>query len=336
MVLPPELEAMVALLKKLGYKIKENGGIKVKNKQIQVLVDGPRPEALKLLEKKLKDTGLKAKYFDGQTQGVTGGGYIKAGGVIISAKPANKQGNASAGVENEMIIINYIQKVIKKSGSIDIEFKSQNQNGKTFVVKNCIKAEHAGKDTKDRKKADIVLTKKDKGGREIKIPISLKKDNAEYWESVDTYYKKKGLAMILCAAKRGSKLLTKVDEGKYEVKPIAKRGTEQEKKDVVFGSDILPDGCVIKKTFDKSSFILDESEEKLTINCTYIITKPTEVIGPMDVYFLIVNNKSRNTFATLPNGKPGFPGLRPVAVYGSRISNKVILLTEDEVKKFMP
>ena len=48
-------------------------------------------------------------------------------GFSILAKPASKQGSASAGVENELIVVNTINN-IAKTGPINVVFKGKNKN----------------------------------------------------------------------------------------------------------------------------------------------------------------------------------------------------------------
>jgi hypothetical protein len=106
-------------------------------------------------------------------------GAIEYNGILFLLKPSNLQGRASAGTENEDILFNEINNYIDE-GTKNIVFKSPN---KTLKINNVKEVVGVGYDVSGGKKADIII-KANKN-----YPISVKKDNASFWESADTRYK---------------------------------------------------------------------------------------------------------------------------------------------------
>ena len=93
----------------------------------------------------------------------------------IVVKDVGIQGDKSAGVANEAELASMLQSMVEKYTSIDVTFRDP--RGKTLVIKGVTEVELSGKDVKNRKKADVVLKSKTK-----KLPVSLKKLDAETWE----------------------------------------------------------------------------------------------------------------------------------------------------------
>jgi hypothetical protein len=292
-------------LEKLGY----NNIKKLSSRRFAVLIDGPakaRSEALGKIENELKSYGA---VWDKQPSSVSSMGMVKLGNISILAKPASRQGGQSAGLGNESILVDAVNNHVNEFGPVDVEFLGPGAG--SFLVKGVTAAESAGSDTKGRKKSDVNLVT-----ASGKIPVSVKKDDAVYWESADTFY--------------GSRAATKIDEllesgeieiidkgGYYNISPnIAIAASAQETKDVVFGSDILGTGAVIKKTFAPDAFSYDQAKNTLVVQSTYIITDPSHVVGDYTVWFFIRNDKTRKSV-------PGYPGIRVLAAYEKRINSNV-------------
>ena len=105
--------------------------------------------------------------------------------------------------------------------------------------------------------------------------------------------------------------------GYYNISPnIAVKATPEETVDSVFGSDLLGNGAVIKKTFTDADFSYDEAKNTLVIDSTYIITDLSHVTGDYEVWFLIRNDKTRKSV-------PGWPGIRVLAAYEKRCNKNV-------------
>jgi len=288
------------LLISLGYdNIK-----KISSNKIAILTDENRVKVLENIQKK-----IRGSRYDTRPSSDSSIGRVVIGSISILAKPASKQGKASAGVDNEVMIVDMINKYALKTG-IDVIFRASN---KSFTIINCIKAEQVGGDTSGRKKADIRLI--DHKGKIY--PISIKKDDAETWESADSYFSEEAKLIIDEAIKNKKTQL--FNQGSYyTIEPnIAVKATTKEKQDVVFGSDLSPNGCVVTKTFNTNSFKL--KDDKLIIQCSNIITKMQDVKGDKDVYFLIRNDKTRKSIKE-------YPGIRILAAYEKRINKNVVLV----------
>lgn len=212
------------------------------------------------------------------------------------------------GIANENRIFKIISKHFHEyDNPCTIVFRA---GSKKYIIENATRILHSGADTLGRKKADIVIT--DING--VKYPLSIKMDNASIWESADKYFSKIAEKVILTAIKHGVvKLETHSESGKlfYKIIPnIVIPATPQEKTDVVFGSDILPHGAIISKTFRESDFKFKDGV--LNIKVSHIITKPSEILGKYLVVFLIRNDKTRN-------GIKKFPGIRVLASFNKGI-----------------
>jgi hypothetical protein len=241
----------------------------------------------------------------------------------VTAKPKNRQGASSAGVDNEIVLVEEINKAVKDSDDkmIDVIFK---HGAATFKIANVTEAVRAGADTAGRKKSDVnIITNKGKS-----IPISIKKDNAENWESADSYWGQTARLFVDAAVNANMVKLEK-EGGIFKLSPnLAVKSTKEEKTNVVFGSDILAGkGAVIKKTFARDDFRFDGKKNSLSISVGEIIRSLSDVEGsPSDVWFLIRNDRTRL-------GSPiGYPGLRVLAVYASRVNQNVKKLNRNMIK----
>lgn len=293
------IETLITVLAANGYD-----SVKViSQKKVAVLTEKNRVTALEDIQKRLNGQ------YDPTPSSESSVGRVNVQGYQILAKPSGKQGTASAGVGNENYLINVINQATK-TGPINVVFKAPN---KTFTVVGCILAESVGTDTAGRKKADVIL----KDSNNNRIPISIKKDDAETWESADSYFSKTAKDIIERAVALNK---TKIVDNKtfFTIQPnIAVPATLSEKKAVVFGSDLLPDGAVVTKTFSSSSF--SQVEDVMTISVSNIITKLEEVKGDKDVFFLIRNDKTRKSIKE-------YPGIRVLASYKKRINKNVVIV----------
>lgn len=295
-----DVSMLVTYLKGLGYKVN-----KISSKKVVILTEENRVDVLEAVAKK---SGGK---YDRTPLSESSVGRVTIGQFAILVKPASKQGGGSAGLGNEDMLVNTINTMCK-TGPINVVFRESST--KKYTVRGCVKARSAGRDTAGRKKADVVLI----DSKGIEFPISVKKDDAEMWESADTYYADDALKAINKALK--SKKTQLIPHGGYfTIEPnIAVKATVEETRDVVFGSDIAKQhGAIITKTYSKSSFVA--KGDTLTINVTDIITKMADVTGEKQVYFLIRNDKTRKSLKQ-------YPGLRILAVYEKRINTNVVVI----------
>jgi len=188
---------------------------------------------------------------------------------------------------------------------------------KKYEYKNVIGVEEVGRDTSGRKKADVRL--KIKGGG--KIPISIKKDNAEIWESADSYYSSIAKKVVDREELRGTISIEQKGPISSMQPNLAIKTTNSEKRDVVFGSDLLNKGFVVVRSFRGSDFQMSKDGDMLYVYVTQIIDKVSDLKGKDDIFFLIRNDSSRK-------GSKIRPGLRVLAVKGTRINKNVKVVTK--------
>jgi hypothetical protein len=293
------IETLITALADVGYTDVK----KLSDKKVAVLTDKNRVSTLEDIQIKLRGQ------YDPSPSSESSVGRVRVQQFQILAKPAGKQGKASAGVGNEDFLIDWINDTAK-TGPINVIFKSPNH---TYVVNGCKKATSVGTDTAGRKKADVIL--EDMTG--VKYSISIKKDDAETWESADSYFSTEAKGIIDKAVVAKKTKLVK-HSTYYTIEPnIAVHAKLAEKKAVVFGSDLIPGGAVITKTFASSSF--SQEDDTLTVTVSNIITKLEHVYGDKDVYFLIRNDKTRKSIKE-------YPGIRVLASYKKRINKNVIVV----------
>lgn len=291
-------------LEELGYPLKPISGAR-----IAVLVEGDRTQHLKTLTQTLGGT----LDYSSAVLKASSVGAVKYGQFYIFVKPAKRQGSKSAGVENELQLNNSINQIIKDNVEpLHIIFKDEHGN-KTFSVDKVESSELMGRFTSGRRKADIIL--KTSTGKII--PISIKKDNAEMWESADSFYGQTAANYVrrLSALK---KVRVKNLGSYYFLEPnFAIPANAQEKRNVIFGSDILEGkGCVVFRTFREQDFSYDGRKSTLTIRVSKIIENVNDIDRKYNVWFLVRNDRTR-TMA-------GIQGLRVLAVPEKRINPNVL------------
>lgn len=245
------------------------------------------------------------------------GGIRYAGGGIL-VKPAGGTGEKSAGLANEKQLVDAINRFVEEVGPLDVTFVGD--NGKSITARGVTQAISAGADTKGRKKSDVNLVAGDKV-----VPISLKKSSAEYWESADSLWGNRADNVIDKLLAAGRIAITPLDKTRADgvqfvkIKPeVAVQATPKETLQVVFGSDLLGQGGIVKQTFDDEHYKLEGNQ--LTVTADLVITKPEDIPEKQRVYWLIRNDITRNR----PNHK--YPGLRVLAAYASRINRSTLVL----------
>lgn len=228
--------------------------------------------------------------------------------VTVVVKDTGKQGEGSAGVANELEMASIIQSVVESYGSADITFKDP--RGKKMTIRNATTVHVAGRDTADRKKADVVISSS-KGS----LPISIKKLDADMWESADNMF-----------GERARKILDKlVDEGAVELRQIGTRKmksgtvpvyelskeivmepTPEEALNAIFGNDLNPKGGVVIQTFKPEHF--KQEGNKIEVDCHAVITNEKEIPESHLMVWLLRNDSTRN------GGSIGIAGIRPLGV----------------------
>lgn len=290
-------------LRKLGFTQQKLES----SKTVSIMTDKNRVDVLQKVANKLGGT------YDPQ-KGSSSIGATVVGQFTVKARPASKQGNRSAGLDNEDAMIDSINKFVKQ-GPMKVCITDGKKN---YMYDNVVEVKGVGTDTANRKKADVLLCTAD--GKEI--PISIKKDNAEMWESADSYWAQtaKGLVDKLEASGKVSVEKTGIIN---KISPsIGIKATPAEKKAVVFGNDLLvpPKGFVVVRTFSSEDFKVRPDGECLEVKVTSIIDSMTDLKDDKDIYFLIRNDSSRK-------GSKIRPGLRVLAVSKTRINKNVLVVT---------
>lgn len=218
----------------------------------------------------------------------------------IVVKDVGIQGDKSAGVANEAELASMLQSMVEKYTSIDVTFRDP--RGKTLVIKGVTEVELTGKDVKNRKKADVILKSKTK-----QLPVSLKKLDAETWESADTMFGAKAREIIDKLVDDSVITLNKLpgDDGYALSKEIVVEPTEEEAMSAVFGTDINPAGGIVIQTFKPEHFV--QEGNKVTVDAHAVIKTKEDIPESHLMVWLIRNNAGRLSKAL------GIRGLRPMA-----------------------
>jgi hypothetical protein len=267
-------EAKTILKKELGLS---DSDFKDDGLNFYILVPGnQRLEYVDKIEK--INTGTNKNFeFTSTPSSFSSLGYFMYGQSKFGIKPGEKQGGKSAGLDNEEIFVNSIESFLE-DGPKNVKIIS---DGKEVIFKNVTQVIGTGRSTSDYKKSDANFydREKDLGG------VSLKKDNAIYWESADVRFKNevKNLVDAIVSGKLGDEVSyipledTKGNPdpdiikmyNKKENKPIAgvivNDLPAQETNEIIFGNDKVP---VVVRTFRPSDFTLDG--DTVIVNATKI------------------------------------------------------------------
>lgn len=250
-------------------------------------------------------------------------GYIGFQGdpTKIVVKDQGIQGEKSAGVANEAELASLLQSMIEKYQVINVTFRDE--RGKTLEIKDVTQVELTGKDVKDRKKADVVLKSATQ-----RLPVSLKKLDAETWESADTMFGAKAREIIDRLVDDGAVTLTKIsDKDGYKLsKEIVVEPTEQEAMSAIFGQDINPEGGIVIQTFRPEHFVQDGNS---VIIDAHAVIKTREDIPESHLMVWLIRNNAGRLSKSL-----GIRGLRPMAsvltrALGRRGDKDVVLVDKN-------
>jgi hypothetical protein len=319
-------------LRKAGYE-----QFKINGNKINVLVqipDGAKKaefrndilqEVLAVLKKAYPHDGVEFSSDPGISS--LGGVIFGNSPVQVVVKDSGKQGEKSAGVANELELASIIQSVVETYGSANVTFVDP--RGKKMTIKNCINVDVAGRDTGGRKKADVVL-QSPKGF----LPISIKKLDADMWESADNLFGQRARNVLDGLVKDGHVKLNKIGERKlktgtvpvYELsKEIVMEPTEEEALNAIFGSDLNPKGGIVIQTFKPEHFVQDGAT--VTVDAHAVITSAADIPESHLMVWLLRNDSTRN------GGSLGVAGIRPLGVtltrgIGKKGTKDVILVDQ--------
>ncbi|CAL9960493.1 hypothetical protein VPHD480_0052 [Vibrio phage D480] len=185
------------------------------------------------------------------------------------------------------------------------------------VITNVLSIEMTGHDTKNNKKADMVIHTSSG-----EVPISIKKSNAERWASTDVIHGVEARKLLDQMVHDDTvKLSDYSDCGKIKrlSQPIARRLKEAEINQVVFGSDILNNGVVIVNSFTLDDFVFNNDTLHISGEVLYSSADVKDTI--YHPYMMIRNDACRRSKA-LPYG------VRVEVVFESRITKNTIVYEE--------
>jgi hypothetical protein len=323
----PDIEAV---LNRAGYT-----DLKVSGNKIGVLVqipDGEKKDQFRsaILQEIL---GLMKKSFPKSQPSLStdprlssiGGVEFADNPVKILVKDSGIQGDQSAGVANEIEMASLLQSVIDRYGSVNVTFVDP--RGKQLVINDCNSVDVAGRDTGGRKKADVVLQSPERS-----LPISIKKLNAEAWESADNLFGKKARGIIDQLVKDKQVKLNKLEKTRNGMpvfalsKEIVIEPTEEEAMNAIFGSDLNPKGGVVIQTFKPEHFV--QTGQDVTIEAHAVIANKSDIPESHLMVWLLRNDSNRNSTSL------GLPGIRIMGVtltrgIGKTGTKDVILVDKD-------
>jgi len=250
----------------------------------------------------------KPMYSDDARLSSLGGIVFGNSNIKVLVKDLGKQGDQSAGVANEIELASILQSVIDKYGSANITF--EDPRGKTLKIKNCVDVEVAGRSTANRKKADVVLK-----SSKNKLPVSIKKINADMWESADNMFGARAREILNKLIKdkviKLEKIKMRGDIPVYKLsKEIVMEPTEEEAMNAIFGSDINPEGGIVIQTFKPEHFKQDEND--VQVDAHAVIKNKEDIPESHAMLWLLRNDSDRNS-ASL-----GIAGIRPLGVTATR------------------
>jgi hypothetical protein len=291
--------SVAAALEQAGYEVKVTGN------KLGILTDEQREtvlkDALAFLQKTFPTNGVEYSSDPKSTGSSIGGIKFRGSPVVVLARPKSKQGGGSSGKLNEENLRAMLQMLIMDYGSVNVMFVDK--RGKKIGIKDCTKVDDASMNVVDRQKADLILTSSD--GKSL--PISLKKVQADMWESADSTFGEKAKAILAKLQKQGVVQLQKfkTDKGGYFklTKEIVVEPTAEEAMGAIFGSDLFKRGAVVVQTFKDEHFAIRDNN--ITIQCEYIFTTKEDIPTSHLMVWIIRNDKTRNN---------PLPGLRTLGV----------------------
>ena len=261
-------------LKLMDAGFDENDIVIKSSKRIRLLTKGNERQAT--MDKLVDD--LKYKY-DPDFKGSSLGAIIADDGTAILVKPKERQGGASAGLDNEAAFVNGINEYTQ-DGPITVILQGKN---KSLTYENVTKATEVGRDTTGGKKADAKLL----SGDTVIANISLKKGNASMWESADRRYKElmqKFSQKLLKdpfptlglrpTEKTDIYRLTNPETGQDYSGIIITDLPNSEEESIIFGTDD-PKTVVVKKTFTKNDFKFENNT--LTIDSGFVASDLSDI-----------------------------------------------------------
>jgi hypothetical protein len=318
----------IAALGKVGYKTKIDGNTIVVMVQVpEKNKNAHRKDVLNKIQEFLSSAMPAAGAHIISDPKLSSVGVIafKSNPTKIVVKDMGIQGDRSAGIENEIGIAKMIQSVIEKFGPANVSFVDS--RGKKLIINSVERVELSGKQVKDKetgqsKKADVVLYSKTE-----KLPISIKKLDAESWESADSSFGQRAREIIDDLVEKNIVELIPLGDENFKLsKEIVVEPTKEEAIRAIFGGDLNPQGGIVVQTFKPDHFT--QVENNITIDCHAVI-KTAEDIPESHLMVWLIRNQSGRL-----SKKLGIRGLRPMGstlhrAIGARGDKDVILVDKN-------
>lgn len=326
----PEINTVQSQLQNMGFlDFKRKGttlyGIveippKAKNKEFRI-------QKMISVADKLKNTlGKEVKYNPTQTSHSTIGFIeIEDSPIKIVVKDAKKQGEQRAGVANEHQLVLLLKRQIDQFGSVDVTFKDD--MGRTLTINGATSVSGTGTDTKGGKKADVVI-----GSTAGNLPVSIKKLDADVWESADTLFGKRARVIIdklvaeglVKLQEIGSRLIKGKSIPVYKLsKEIVVEPTPEDALKTIFGSDLNPQGGVVIQDFQEHHFI--QQDKKIVIDCYAVIKTKDDIPESHMMYFLIKNFPGR---ASIGYSGIGTQAVTMIRAFGKNLVKEPIFVNQ--------
>lgn len=296
--------SVIEILQKEGFELKVDGN------KINILAEVPgtnknahrkqvMSSALEILQKAFPNS--KPQHAMERKFGSIGGIVFPGMPFYILVKDKAAQGGGSSGKLNEENLVQLLTLFIQEYGAINVTFVDK--HGKKMTIKNCNEVTDASFNIEGRKKADVILTS-DTGDV---LPISLKKVDADMWESADSLFGNRAKEILAKLQNEGALKIQKLQDSSgvyYRLeKEIVVEPTPEEAMNAIFGTDLLPRGGVVIQTFKEEHFA--QEGPNVTVQCEYIITDKADIPESHLMVWLIRNNRERNN---------PLPGLRTLGV----------------------
>ena len=314
-------------------KIKGVKDIVEKGSQLSIMIDVPtkkqreyRIEFMKNIANFLQTKHKIDAQYDPRSTSASSSGFISVAGTTIKfyVKDAKVQGDNRAGVANEVNLVKLIKDQIDKYGDIDVTFRDD--RGVSLTVTKATNVAGTGTDTKERKKADLIIT----NGVDT-IPVSLKKTNAGFYESADSLFGARARQIIDILVQKGLLKLEKIKDiiVRGETKPYYKLSNEivveptvADAVQVMFGGDLNPKGGIVIQDFQDHHFVMKDG--KIFIDC-YAVIKSLDDVPEAHLMYWLVLNKPRNA------KQIGYAGIGAAAVtmtraFGAKLTKNPIFV----------
>lgn len=306
-----------ALLKSLGHKhIK-----RISDTRLVVLIRertvSARRSRLRLIAKQLKEQEEKFTYYPSHILSSSGVviGYAKYY-IFVNPVEAKKGVDKSfrGGLENESFLVKSINKHVKDLGRpISVRFISE--HGKNFHIKSVKRAKNNREGGGAQRKADITVF----DDSNTAYPISLKKDNAEFWENAQSYWGQNAKHIMDELLHRGDIKLMKRGGGTFDIAPkFAVKLNARQAQRVMFGLDVAGQhGRVIIRSFHDNDFHYDSSAHELVVRASFIFNRFSDVPSNKHPYFVVRYDRKSG-------GNNLLKGMRLEAVSPTRVSQEMI------------